>query len=43
MSIDEAYAREEELIIEDETLTEEERKNALRDLYQEGIRAIEGE
>ena len=37
MSIDEDYSIEEVLIFEDETLTEEEMKNALRYFYQEGI------
>ena len=36
MGIDEAYANEEEMIINDETLTDEERRIALRDLYREG-------
>lgn len=41
MGIDEAYAREEEMIIEDETLTEKERNDALRDLYREGINELD--
>lgn len=33
MNIDDRYAEEEQAIIDDETLTREERKQALRDLY----------
>lgn len=41
MNIDENYAREEQLIIEDESLSDKERSDALRDLYYEGIEQID--
>lgn len=37
MGLDEQYEREEQAIIDDETLTPEERNQALRELFQEGL------
>ena len=36
-----SYEDEEQMIIDDETLTESERKKALRDLYHEGLESPE--
>lgn len=41
MGIDEAYANEEQAIIDDETLDERERSEALRDLYREGLEYLD--
>ncbi len=41
MDLDEAYAREEQMIIEDESLSDKERSDALRDLYHEGINQLD--
>ncbi len=40
MSMEDCYANEEQSIIDNETLTEAERKRALRDLYREGCEEL---
>ena len=41
MGLNEAYANEEEMIINDDTLTPEEKEDALRDLYREGVENLD--